>query len=164
MMAVGKFAAPAASAVFSVLVTSTLLLLVIKRKPFLESEEEAGHWSGPNQMSIIAFVCQLIMLAVGMVSIFAGPIEGAAGVLLSLIATVPLFVPLVLTGILMRKSGKPKDSGVKPLEDSESTAPGPAFEDATLEDNSATTTTFENEGLFEEKDEEEAKGKETAGE
>ena len=48
-------------------ITVALLAMQLKYKPFLESKEEAGHWSSPNVMSVISFVCQLVVLAVGLV-------------------------------------------------------------------------------------------------
>ena len=52
----------------SVFITAALLIMQIKYKPFLESKAEAGHWSSPNVMSVISYVCQLVVLAVGLAS------------------------------------------------------------------------------------------------
>eukprot|EP01046_Picozoa_sp_COSAG06_P026536 COSAG06_NODE_2287_length_7155_cov_20.776927_8_plen_350_part_00 len=97
----GKYAAdPITSA--SLVIAITLLGLLIMQaclKPFRESVEEAAHWSSCNKMAAVGYISQLVVLAVGLLSIIlADSLSNAVEVLLTLVAVVALLVPLMLTG------------------------------------------------------------------
>eukprot|EP01043_Picozoa_sp_COSAG02_P060309 COSAG02_NODE_7851_length_2818_cov_1.966900_3_plen_140_part_00 len=111
MMGAGTLARPTPAAITSIFVTSALLAMQVKHKPFLESKEEAGHWSSPNTMAVIAYVCQLMMLAVGLVSLL-WQIDDDVGLVLSMVAVVPLFIPIFLTGIILTTNGSPSTTAV----------------------------------------------------
>lgn len=79
----------------------TLCLLIIQAvlKPYMETAEEAAHWSSPNKMGIVGYLSQLVVLVVGVLSImFEDSQDDAIGVVLSLVAAVALVLPLGLTG------------------------------------------------------------------
>ena len=69
-------------------------------KPYMETEEEAAHWSGPNTMGTVSYVSQLMVLAIGLLSlILEDSLDDTTEVLLALVAIVALVVPLGLTGM-----------------------------------------------------------------
>ena len=96
--------APVVGALMVIAVSLGLLAAQILFKPFLETPEEAAHWSSSNKMGMLAYVCQLVVLAVGLTSIMADDLDDTATVLLSIPALVALVVPLALTAIIVRSN------------------------------------------------------------
>lgn len=95
---------PIVGALIVIAVTTGLLAAQIISKPFLETPEEASHWSSSNKMGVLAYVCQLVVLAVGLTSIMADDLDDTAALLLSIPALVALVVPLALTVITVRSN------------------------------------------------------------
>ena len=93
----------------------TLLLLVAQAclKPYMETTEELEGWSGSNNMGVVGYVSQLVVLAVGLVAItFEDSLNDTAEVLLTVVAVVALLVPLglVTKSIAMMNRCTPKVS------------------------------------------------------
>ena len=97
---IGKNVAdPITSASLVIAITLGLLIMQARLKPFRESAEEAAHWSSCNKMGAVGYISQLVVLAVGLLSIIlADSLSNAVEVLLTLVAVVALLVPLTLTG------------------------------------------------------------------
>ena len=90
---------PITSASLVIAITLGLLIMQARLKPFRESAEEAAHWSSCNKMGAVGYISQLVVLAVGLLSIIlADSLSNAVEVLLTLVAVVALLVPLALTG------------------------------------------------------------------
>lgn len=86
----------------------TLAQLVLQQcfKPFRETAEEAAHWSSANRMAVTSYACQLVVLLVGVVSIFLGPAVAenqALSLALGIVAVVALAAPLTLTVMIIRR-------------------------------------------------------------
>eukprot|EP01046_Picozoa_sp_COSAG06_P001350 COSAG06_NODE_43_length_29826_cov_32.009621_30_plen_682_part_01 len=64
--------APAAAAVLSPIVTLTVLALQVKCKPFIETKTEAAHWSSPNKMATLSYVCQIVVTVAALISSATG--------------------------------------------------------------------------------------------
>ena len=96
---IGKYVAdPITSASLVIAITLGLLIMQARLKPFRESAEEATHWSSCNKMGTVGYISQLVVLAVGLLSIIlADSLSNAVEVLLTLVAVVALLVPLTLT-------------------------------------------------------------------
>ena len=96
---IGSFtqAQPIVGALISIIITSALLVLQTKQEPFLETSAAAAHWSSANRMAVVAYGCQLVVLAVGLLSILVAPLGDVIAVLLALPALAALVVPLAAT-------------------------------------------------------------------
>jgi uncharacterized membrane protein len=86
----------------------TLAQLILQQcfKPFRETAEEAAHWSSANRMAVTSYACQLVVLLVGVVSIFLGPAVAenkALSLALGIVAVVALAAPLTLTVMIIRR-------------------------------------------------------------
>ena len=101
---IGSSLPPIVGALMVIAISLGLLAAQIASKPFLETPEEAAHWSSSNKMGVLAYVCQLVVLAVGLTSIMADDLDDTATVLLSIPALVALVVPLALTVIIVRSN------------------------------------------------------------
>jgi archaellum biogenesis protein FlaJ (TadC family) len=115
----------------------TLVLLVMQNrvKPFCEAPEEAGHWSSPNKMAELGYICQLVILMVGLVAILGAPLGDALSLVLALPALAALVIPITLTVIIIRgvDVGGEEATGVQVSEPDE-TAVGDTDDSATIED------------------------------
>ena len=97
---------PVAAVCVGIVLTVVMLGLQHVNKPFMESEEEAEHWSSPNKMATLAYICQLIVMIAGLASdnSSADTVAGVAlHVALSLIVMIALFLPLSLAAIMLRQ-------------------------------------------------------------
>ena len=88
---------PLTSAIAVAGMTLGLLMAQAVSKPFLQTPEQEAHWSSANKMALIIYACTLAFLLVGLVSILNDPVGDGLGYLLSLLAMIALFIPVILT-------------------------------------------------------------------
>ena len=87
----------------SIFVTTVMLIMQLASRPFVETAEEASHWSAANKMAALSYVCQLVILVVGFVDVNDTGGLGLGGIL-TVLALVSLLLPLVLTLIIIRSN------------------------------------------------------------
>lgn len=124
-------------AMFFVTIFTLVLLVMQKRvKPFREAPGEAGHWSSPNKMAELGYICQLVILMVGLVAILGAPLGDAFSLVLALPALVALAIPITLTVIILRgvDVGGEEATGVQVSEPHDETAVSETDDSATIED------------------------------
>lgn len=89
------------AAIFIIVVTLGLFITHIKLKPFLETIDEATHWSSANQMGVLGYVCTLVILMIGLVSILGDPLDETVALVLALLALLVIMLPLALTVVII---------------------------------------------------------------
>jgi hypothetical protein len=97
---------PIYSAQICIAITLIFLVLQLKYKPYLETNEEAKHWSSSNKMGILGYFCQLVVLVVGLISIVAAPLGELMALLLATVSFAALVLPLILTLIIIAPCSK----------------------------------------------------------
>ena len=97
------------------LVTSIIILaLQMTRKPFLESDIQAAHWTSPNKVATLSYVSQIMLLVSGIVSEMVDMGDdsttlSAANVLLLIISVPAIFIPVAISVILFLGLASPDE-------------------------------------------------------
>lgn len=98
-------------------VTTTMLTLQLRFKPFLESKDEAAHWSSPNKQAVLCYIASLTFMTVGFLAQVSEPdSDSFASILLSFVAIAALLTPLAMSVIIVGQtygclSGGPNRDG-----------------------------------------------------
>jgi hypothetical protein len=93
------------AAAFCIVISVVLLMFQLQLKPFLEHDDSPSQ----NSMAELGYVCTIVVLLCGSVSVIAKP-SGVFGVVIAVVTVVGLFLPLVRALTAKPKSVKDDDA------------------------------------------------------